>query len=66
MLNSFRNFFINLRQYLTIQMCGLRSQIFRQSVQILRRQPDGVKVKFARNYVKDASKARAVNCAVLP
>ena len=30
-------------------MCGLRSQIFRQIVQILCSQPDGLQVKFVRN-----------------
>ena len=59
-----------LRQYRIIIFVRLRRQIFRQIVQIERRQADACQAKFVQYGGKDASKraekALAGNCAVLP
>ncbi len=59
-----------LRQYHTKIACGLRSQIFRQIVQIECRLADANQAKFVQDDGEDASKAYAKLlgglCAVLP
>ena len=59
-----------LRQHRIIIVVRLRSQIFRQIVQIERRRADARQAKFVQDDGKYASKrmtkALAVNCAVLP
>ena len=59
-----------LRQHRIIIVVRLRSQIFRQIVQIERRWADAHQAKFVQDDGKYASKraakALAVNCAVLP
>ncbi len=59
-----------LRQHRTIIAERLRRQIFRQIVQIERRQAGACQAKFVQDDGKDASKRRQStkcgNCAVLP
>ncbi len=59
-----------LRQHRTIIVERLRSQIFRQIVQIECRQADACQAKFVQDDGNYASKRRqslkGVNCAVLP
>jgi hypothetical protein len=60
----------HLRQHRTIIVVRLRSQIFRQIVQIERRQADACQAKVVQDDGKYASKraakALAANCSVLP
>ncbi len=61
---------LDLRQYRTIIVERSRRQIFRQIVQIERRQAGACQARFVQDGGKDASKRRQSpkggNCAVLP